>query len=272
MVGERRPLFRKSKVRKVPTSLGTPAGKEPSPSTAATAATSTSNAEKWHPKWPPLRKGSLDLPADSVNIPSPGSIREMPHFPSGSLPEDGADSGPKKNEKLQGENEKLKTTLDAVQKENKEAQEQYIKDVENLALLYSRYTPVDAENMGLTSRLKNAQMMADFSKKRTDETARKLKAVEEVVPWKIEEAIRGYQFSKDFRREAGKDSTYYLCRFTRTYKEVNPGIVDNYREFIQGYDEEWFANYNLDAPLTPREEDHEGPLPETAEKDDAPAS
>ncbi|GAA0186305.1 hypothetical protein LIER_33593 [Lithospermum erythrorhizon] len=124
----------------------------------------------------------------------------------------------------------------------------------------------------LTSRLKNAHMMADFSKKRANKTAQKLKDVEEAVPGQIERAIHGYQFLEDFRREASKDAAYYLCRFTRTYKEVNPAIVDNYREFIQGYDEGWFANCNLDASSTPNEEDDEGPLPKAAEQDDAPTS
>ncbi|GAA0148745.1 hypothetical protein LIER_36788 [Lithospermum erythrorhizon] len=117
----------------------------------------------------------------------------------------------------------------------------------------------------------NAQMMADFSKKRADETAQNLKAMEEAIPGQIEEAIRGYQFSEDFRREAGKDAAYCLCRFARIYKEVNPAVVDNYCEFIQDYDEEWFANYNLDAPITPEEEGEEEPLPEVVE-DYAPAS
>ncbi|GAA0152018.1 hypothetical protein LIER_10608 [Lithospermum erythrorhizon] len=175
------------------------------------------------------------------------------------------------NEDLKGENEKLKTVLAATQKERKEAQEQCIQEAEKLELLHTRCTSVEAENVGLNSKLKNAQMMADFSKKRADEAPQKLEAVEEAVPGRIEEAVRGYQFFEDFRREAGKDAAYCLCHFTRTYKEVNPVIVDNFRKFIQGYDEEWFTNCNLDTPLTPEEEGEEEPLPEAAE-DDAPAS
>ncbi|GAA0147420.1 hypothetical protein LIER_07124 [Lithospermum erythrorhizon] len=46
MAGKRRPLFRKSKVRKVLTSSSPPARNEPSPSTTTAAATSASTAEK----------------------------------------------------------------------------------------------------------------------------------------------------------------------------------------------------------------------------------
>ncbi|GAA0169299.1 hypothetical protein LIER_23817 [Lithospermum erythrorhizon] len=120
--------------------------------------------------------------------------------------------------------------------------------------------------------LKNAQMMANFSKRKAEDTDQKLKAMEEAVPGQIAEAIRGYHFSKGFRREAGKDAAYCLCRFARTAKEVNPAIVDNDREFIQNYDEEWFAKCNLDAPLTPEEEDEEEPLLKAAGQVDVPAS
>ncbi|GAA0168660.1 hypothetical protein LIER_40610 [Lithospermum erythrorhizon] len=122
MVGERQPLFRKTKVRKVPTSSDAPR-KENSPATTATAATSTCNAgkrpasegerpklfsqRKKHISQRPNRVEHLTIsedprsasppppaPADSVNLPSPTSVQEMPHLPSGSLPEDGPDLGP----------------------------------------------------------------------------------------------------------------------------------------------------------------------------------
>ncbi|GAA0179712.1 hypothetical protein LIER_30008 [Lithospermum erythrorhizon] len=111
-------------------------------------------------------------------------------------------------------------------------------------------------------------MPNELSKKRADDTALKLKEVEEAISGRIQEAIRDYQFSDDFRNEAGKDATYCLCRFTRTYKEANPAIEENYREFIQGYDEEWSAHCNLESPLTPEDEGEEDPFPEG----DAPTS
>ncbi|GAA0155234.1 hypothetical protein LIER_13005 [Lithospermum erythrorhizon] len=210
MVGECRPLFRKSKVRKVPI--------------AAIAATSTSNAEKRRapeeggPRlFSPHKKHTAQRPKQVEHV----TISEDPPstYPLPPAPVDNVNPP------------------SPVSKEKKEAQEQCINEAKKLELLHSHHTRVEAE------------MMADFSKKRADETAQKLKAVEEAVPGQIEKAIRGYQFSKDFRREAGKDAAYCLCRFTRTYKEVNPAIVDNYCEFIQGYDKEWFTNCNLDAPL-----------------------
>ncbi|GAA0139316.1 hypothetical protein LIER_00887 [Lithospermum erythrorhizon] len=123
MTGERRPLVRKSKVRKVLGSSSTPARNEPSPSSATAAATSTSTAtkrpvpeerlpkafapRKKHAAQRPMRieyvtisedlstTSAPPVPTDSVNLPSPVSMQEMPHLPSGSLNEDGADSGPR---------------------------------------------------------------------------------------------------------------------------------------------------------------------------------
>ncbi|GAA0140604.1 hypothetical protein LIER_01917 [Lithospermum erythrorhizon] len=182
-------------------------------------------------------------------------------------------------EVLKGENEKLKTMLAVMQKENKEAQEQCIQEAEKLDLLHTHYTRMEAENEGLNNKYKNAQLMAEFSKKKAeeatqkeDEATRKLKEVEEAIPGRIQEAIREYQFSEDFRNEAGKDAAYCLCCFTKTYKGANPAIVENYREFIQGYNKDWFANCNLDAPLTPEEEDEEDVILPGADQDDAQAS
>ncbi|GAA0171951.1 hypothetical protein LIER_41253 [Lithospermum erythrorhizon] len=138
------------------------------------------------------------------------------------------------NASLKSENEQLKARLLTMQREKREAQDQYIQ-------------------MG----------------ERADEALQKLKEVEESVPFKVEEAcrlrekeaIRQYQFSKYFRNEAGRNSAYCLCRFTRTYKDSNPLIVENYKDFIAGYNADWFASCDLEAPLTPEEEDDEEAAP-----------
>ncbi|GAA0169835.1 hypothetical protein LIER_24224 [Lithospermum erythrorhizon] len=124
MTGERRPAFHKTKVRKVPTNSDI-SRREASPVTTATAATSTSSAgkrpapEEGRPKaFAPRKKHAAQQPKQverviiseeppaasspspsapvvAMNIPPPPSLQEMPSFPSSSLPEDGADSGPK---------------------------------------------------------------------------------------------------------------------------------------------------------------------------------
>ncbi|GAA0150604.1 hypothetical protein LIER_09512 [Lithospermum erythrorhizon] len=134
------------------------------------------------------------------------------------------------NAGLKSEIEQLKARVLAMQREKREAQEQCIQ-------------------MG--------------ERKRADEELQKLKEVEESVPLKVEEACRLrekeaiclYHFSEDFRNEAGRDAAYCLCRFTRTFKDSNPLIVDNYKEFIAGYNADWFSSCDLEAPLTPDEED-----------------
>ncbi|GAA0161884.1 hypothetical protein LIER_18100 [Lithospermum erythrorhizon] len=79
-----------------------------------------------------------------------------------------------------------------------------------------------------------ASLKSPASRKRADEALQKLKEVEESVPLKVEEAcrlrekelIQQYHFSEDFRNEA-----------------------------------DWFASCDLEAPLTPKEEDDEEAAP-----------
>ncbi|GAA0146385.1 hypothetical protein LIER_06357 [Lithospermum erythrorhizon] len=97
---------------------GTLVGKDPSPYTAATSTSNTGkrpgpeeerprlfSPRKKHAAQRPKRVEHVTLseniqstsplppaPAESVNPSFPVSIQEMPHFPSGSFPEDGADS------------------------------------------------------------------------------------------------------------------------------------------------------------------------------------
>ncbi|GAA0164798.1 hypothetical protein LIER_20348 [Lithospermum erythrorhizon] len=95
-----------------------------------------------------------------------------------------------KVQELQGENERLKTTLDVAQKEKREAQEQCLKEAENIELLSNSHSRLEAESVGLASKLKNAQMMADVSKRKAEDAAQKLKAAKDTLPGQIAEAIR----------------------------------------------------------------------------------
>ncbi|GAA0139066.1 hypothetical protein LIER_00689 [Lithospermum erythrorhizon] len=110
----------------------------------------------------------------------------MPHLPSGSLPGDGTDSGPK----ALNASHSLDRRSDALDNARVEACE------EERAL-----------------RLQTSPK--DFSKRKAEDTAQKLKAVEEAVPGQIAEEIRGYHFSEGFRKEAGKDVGYCLCRLAK---------------------------------------------------------
>ncbi|GAA0174130.1 hypothetical protein LIER_27583 [Lithospermum erythrorhizon] len=89
------------------------------------------------------------------------------------------------------------------------------------------------------------------------ELEKRAKTAKKTLSQWIEKAIYDYQCSEDFRNEAGKEAGYCPCHITKTYKEVNPSIVANYEEFIQGYDPEWFAHLNLSAPFTPTSKDEE---------------
>ncbi|GAA0144507.1 hypothetical protein LIER_04937 [Lithospermum erythrorhizon] len=99
------------------------------------------------------------------------------------------------------------------------------------------------------------QLLQDQAKRKPLEAEQKVKDAEEALPRTIERVICDYQRFEDFRMELGNEAAYCLCRFTKTYKDNNPAIVANYEDFIQGYDQACFAPLNLSAPLTPDEEE-----------------
>ncbi|GAA0151397.1 hypothetical protein LIER_10126 [Lithospermum erythrorhizon] len=108
--------------------------------------------------------------------------------------------------------------------------------------------------------MKWVQLLQVQANRRASEAEQRSKAAEEALPGQIKRAIDEYQRSEEFRMEAGKEAAYYLCRFTKTYKDVTPAIVVNYEELIQGYEHAWFRPLDLSAPLTPDEEEETGPL------------
>ncbi|GAA0158665.1 hypothetical protein LIER_15627 [Lithospermum erythrorhizon] len=122
-----------------------------------------------------------------------------------------------------------------MQKENKEAQEQCIQEAEKLDLLDTRYTRLEAKNEGLNNKYKNAQLMAAFSKKKADEATQR-----------ADEA-------------------------SRKLKEVDEAIPGRIPEAIR-YNEDWFVNCNLEAPLTLEEQDEEEVILPCTDQDDAQTS
>ncbi|GAA0185604.1 hypothetical protein LIER_32892 [Lithospermum erythrorhizon] len=174
------------------------------------------------------------------------------------------------NAGLKSEVEQLKARLLTLQREKREVQEQFIQMGDRYDVLNQRFSSLEGETEYIKEQQKRAQRISELSRKRAEEALQKLKEVEDSLPIKVEEAcqLRQYHFSEDFRNEAGRDAAYCLCRFTRTYKDSNPLIVENYKDFIAGYDADWFSSCDLDAPLTPEEEEDE----EVAPPEDEPAA
>ncbi|GAA0174812.1 hypothetical protein LIER_28125 [Lithospermum erythrorhizon] len=73
----------------------------------------------------------------------------------------------------------------------------------------------------------------------------------------VDEALHAYQKFIDYALEVGKEAPYCLFRFSKSYKDVNPSIVANYEEFIQGYPKDWFVSLSINALLSPAEEEGE---------------
>ncbi|GAA0154239.1 hypothetical protein LIER_37831 [Lithospermum erythrorhizon] len=136
---------------------------------------------------------------------------------------------------LEGENEKLEVASAAPSKETKEA---------------TAHTMVEI-------RKHDALQAHLLAIKRASEVEDKAKAAEETLPHRIHAAIQAYQRSADYKLEVGNEAAYYLCHFNKTYKDLNPIMVANYKDFIQRYPKEWFTPLSLDAPLTSEAEEAE---------------
>ncbi|GAA0142486.1 hypothetical protein LIER_03377 [Lithospermum erythrorhizon] len=169
---------------------------------------------------------------------------------------------------LNEDNERLKAVTTLEVNEKKEAAAQTLAEIKKHDLLQSRFTRLEGENFDISNKL---QLVHDQSAKKMSVLEQRAKTAEETLSQLVEKAIYDYQRSEAFHSESGKEAACFLCRFTKTYKEVNPSIVENYEEFIQGYDPDWFAPLHLSAPLTSSpEEDEEDDAPSTSV--DAPAS
>ncbi|GAA0178204.1 hypothetical protein LIER_29807 [Lithospermum erythrorhizon] len=85
-----------------------------------------------------------------------------------------------------------------------------------------------------------------------DEAA--IEAAEKSADDKVRQTLEDFRHSDIYPTTAGDDSTYCLCRFAKTYKDSNPQLIVNYEEFMSEYPQEWFANIDIHAPLSPMEE------------------
>ncbi|GAA0174499.1 hypothetical protein LIER_27881 [Lithospermum erythrorhizon] len=142
---------------------------------------------------------------------------------------------------LEEENEKLKVTPTAASKEKKETTAQAMVEIRKHDALQKL----------------QLQLVPNQTTKRVSDYEQKAKAAADALPRRVQEAIHAYQRSHTFHLEAGKETAHCLCRFTKTYRDVNHSIVANYEDFIQRYPKEWFAPLSLAAPLTPEVEDEE---------------
>ncbi|GAA0141084.1 hypothetical protein LIER_02309 [Lithospermum erythrorhizon] len=156
-------------------------------------------------------------------------------------------------------------------KSHKEATSQAMVEIKKHDALQARFTRLEGQHFDISQKIDCLQLVHNQTIKKVGELEHRVKSAEEALPQRVQKAIFYYQRSVEFRLETGKEAVYYLCRFTKTYKDVNPSIVVNYEEFIQEYLQEWFAPLDLSAPLTPisEEEEEEGDPSATA---DAPIS
>ncbi|GAA0174556.1 hypothetical protein LIER_41738 [Lithospermum erythrorhizon] len=146
---------------------------------------------------------------------------------------------------------------EASTKEKKETTSQAMVEIKKHDALQARFTLLEGEHFDISQKLERLQLVHNQKTKKVGELEQKVKSAEEALPLQVQKAIFDYQRSDEFRLEARKEVAYCLCRFTKTYRDVNPFIVANYKDFIQEYPKEWFAHLDLSAPLTPLAEEEE---------------
>ncbi|GAA0169866.1 hypothetical protein LIER_24249 [Lithospermum erythrorhizon] len=162
----------------------------------------TSLAEALHPKFKKIAlikaqiatlKWIFDPP--SSNIPHKEPLDDSTGLPpslSDSLPDEGSDSAPR-----------AKTGYSA------------------------NYLNFPYTLLGGVHKLERLQLVHNQTTKKVGELEQKVKSAEEAFPQQVQKAIFDYHRSDEFSLEAGKESVYCLCCFTKTYRDVNPSIVAN---------------------------------------------
>ncbi|GAA0171357.1 hypothetical protein LIER_25408 [Lithospermum erythrorhizon] len=148
---------------------------------------------------------------------------------------------------LTKENERLKFAITLIVKEKKEATAQTLVEIKKHDLLQAHFTRLEGEHFDISNKLQRLELVHIQMVKKVGELEPRAKDAEEAPPQRIEKAIYDYHRFEDFQVKVGKEAAYCICRFAKTYKEVNPDIVANYLDFIQPY----FKEEEDDAPPAP---------------------
>ncbi|GAA0176555.1 hypothetical protein LIER_29526 [Lithospermum erythrorhizon] len=110
-----------------------------------------------------------------------------------------------------------------------------------------RKSPLEAQNVklegekfDLSLKLSRLQLSLSQETKQANEDEHKALMAQESASRAVEE----YYSSEAYHDELGEETAYCLCRFVKTFKDVNPSLVAHSR---------WFTPLDVNAPLSPME-------------------
>ncbi|GAA0141227.1 hypothetical protein LIER_35355 [Lithospermum erythrorhizon] len=115
--------------------------------------------------------------------------------------------------------------------------------------LEAKNVQLKGERFDLSLKLSRLELSLTKATKRAKKAEHKALMAQESANKAVEE----YRTSKAFHNELGEETTYYLCRFVKTFKDINPSLVSHYQVFTSGYPPHWFSSLDINAPLSPLE-------------------
>ncbi|GAA0183322.1 hypothetical protein LIER_30750 [Lithospermum erythrorhizon] len=142
--------------------------------------------------------------------------------------------------------------------EKKAATEQALAKIAKCKDLEALNVKLEGEKFDLSLKLPRQQLSLSQETKRANEAEQKAQVAQESATKANEE----YRASEAFHDELGEETTYCLCRFVKTFKDINPSLVTHYQEFINGYPSHWFSSLDIEAPLSPMEGKENEAIPE----------
>ncbi|GAA0164231.1 hypothetical protein LIER_19919 [Lithospermum erythrorhizon] len=104
---------------------------------------------------------------------------------------------------------------------------------------------LEGEKFDLSLKLSRLELSLTKATKRAKEAEQKALMAQESA----NKAVDEYRASKAFHNELGEETAYYLCRFVKTFKDINPSLLSHYQEFTSSYLPHWFSSLDINAPL-----------------------
>ncbi|GAA0183048.1 hypothetical protein LIER_30530 [Lithospermum erythrorhizon] len=131
--------------------------------------------------------------------------------------------------------------------DKKTAIEQALAEIAKCKDLEAQNVKLKGEKIDLSLQVSRLQLSLSQETKRAQEAERKVLLAQEFAGKAIEE----YRASKAYQEDLGAEAAYCLCRFVKTFKDINPSMVAHYQEFTSEYPSHWFTSLDVNASYPP---------------------
>ncbi|GAA0154197.1 hypothetical protein LIER_12251 [Lithospermum erythrorhizon] len=150
---------------------------------------------------------------------------------------------------LEKENEDLLWNQETAYNEKKTATKQALAEIAKCKDLEVKNVKLEGEKFDLSLKLSRLELSLNKATKRANKAEQKTLRAQESA----DKVVGEYRSSKAYHDELGEEMAYFLCRFVKIFKDINPSLTDHYQEFINGYPSRWFSSLDINAPLSPIE-------------------